>query len=55
MHAILLDEGSYLCSVATMYRILREHGQVRERPRQATHPPRVKPELVTHAPNRVWS
>jgi putative transposase len=51
----LLDEGLYLCSVATMYRILREHGEVKERRRQATHPPRVKPELIAEAPNRVWS
>jgi putative transposase len=51
----LLDEGVYLCSVSTMYRILREHGEVRERRRQATHPARVKPELVAQAPNEVWS
>ncbi|MGH3500877.1 MAG: IS3 family transposase [Nocardioidaceae bacterium] len=53
--ARLLDAGVYHCSVSTMYRILREAGQVRERRRQATHPPRVKPELVAHCPNRVWS
>jgi putative transposase len=51
----LLDQGAYLASVSTMYRILREHGEVRERRRQATHPTRVKPELVATAPNRVWS
>ena len=55
IHAILLDEGTYLCSVSTMYRLLRRHGEVRERRRQATHPARVKPELVADAPNRVWS
>ncbi len=56
VHAILLDEGTYLCSEATMYRLLRErHGQVRERRRQAVHPPRVKPELVAKAPNECWS
>jgi len=56
VHAILLDEGRYLCSEATMYRLLRaRHGQVRERRRQATHPAKVKPELVADAPNRVWS
>jgi len=39
-----------------MYRLLRaRHGQVRERRRQATHPAKVKPELVADAPNRVWS
>lgn len=55
VHAILLDEGTYLCSVATMYRILRTAGEVRERRRQATHPPRVKPELVATGPNQCWS
>jgi putative transposase len=56
VYAILLDEGRYLCSESTMYRLLREtHGQVRERRRQATHPPRVKPELVAHGPNQCWS
>lgn len=55
IHAILLDEGAYLCSESTMYRLLREHGEVRERRRQATHPARVKPELVAHAPNQCWS
>lgn len=52
---ILLDEGSYLASVSTFYRTLRDHGEVRERRRQATHPPRVRPELVARAPNAVWS
>jgi putative transposase len=54
--AILLDEGRYLCSEATMYRLLRQtHGEVRDRRRHAVHPPRVKPELVAHAPNECWS
>jgi putative transposase len=53
--ATLLDAGEYYCSISTMYRILREHGEVRERRRQATHPPRVKPELVATGPNQVWS
>ncbi|MFE9328377.1 transposase [Nocardia sp. NPDC052278] len=53
--AILLDEGTYLCSISTMYRLLRGHGEVRERRRQATHPPRIKPELVATGPNEVWS
>ena len=47
----LLDEGIYLASVSTMYRILREHDEVRERRRQAVHPARVKPELVATGPN----
>jgi putative transposase len=51
----LLDEGVYLASVSTMYRILREHDEVRERRAQATHPARVKPELVAEHPNAVWS
>ncbi|MEU1201620.1 IS3 family transposase [Streptomyces sp. NPDC005813] len=55
VYATLLDEGVYLCSESTMYRILRERGEVRERRRQATHPPRKKPELMADAPNRVWS
>jgi putative transposase len=50
-----LDEGRYHCSMSTMYRIARTAGQVRERRRLATHPPRVRPELVAHGPNQVWS
>jgi putative transposase len=53
--ATLLDEGTYLCSVPTMYRLLRERHQVRERRRQARRPAHVKPELVATAPNQVWS
>jgi putative transposase len=51
----LLDEGVYLASSATMYRILREHDEVHERRRQATHPAHVKPELAATNPNEVWS
>jgi putative transposase len=51
----LLDEGVYLASVSTMYRILRAHDEVHERRRQATHPARVKPELVATRPNEIWS
>jgi putative transposase len=54
--ATLLDEGIYLASPATMYRLLRQtHGGIVERRRQATHPPRSRPELVAEAPNDVWS
>jgi putative transposase len=53
--ATLLDEGSYLGSVSTFYRVLRAHGELRERRRQATHPATVKPELMAAAPNQVWS
>jgi putative transposase len=51
----LLDEGVYVASVSSMYRILRAHGEVGERRRQAVHPARVKPELVATAPNQCWS
>jgi len=50
-----LDAGRYVCSISSMYRVLRTVGEVRERRSQATHPPRVRPELVAHAPNQVWS
>jgi len=54
--ATLLDEGVYLASESTFYRLLRSvHGDVRERRAQATHPARVKPELVATKPNQVWS
>ena len=53
--AILLDEGTYLCSEATMYRLLRERGQSGERRAQATHPAKKKPELMADGPNQVWS
>jgi putative transposase len=55
VYATLLDEGRYLASVPTMYRVLRAAGEVRERRRQATHPPTVNHELVAEAPNRIWS
>ena len=55
VYAKLLDQGIYLCSVPTMYRILRAEGEVRERRRQATHSPAAKPELLATRPNAVWS
>jgi putative transposase len=55
VYATLLDEGAYLCSVSTMYRLLRQRGETGDRRRHATHPAAVKPELVADAPNRVWS
>lgn len=55
VYATLLDEGCYLSSISTMYRVLREAGEVRERRRQASHPATVKPELVAQRPNQVWS
>ena len=53
--ATLLDEGRYLGSISTFYRLLRQAGESRERRRQATHPATVKPELVANEPNSVWS
>src|SRR5688572_18395350 len=53
--ARLLDDGVYLCSISTMYRLLAIAGENRERRRQRTHPARKKPELIATAPNRVWS
>jgi putative transposase len=53
--ARLLDDGVYLCSISTMYRLLAVAGENRERRRQRTHPARKKPELIATAPNRVWS
>jgi len=53
--ATLLDEGRYLCSVRTMYRILSEEKEIRERRNQLRHPNYKKPELLATAPNQVWS
>jgi len=53
--AILLDEGAYLGSVSTFYRVLRQAGESRDRRAQATHPAAVKPELAAAAPNQVYS
>ena len=53
VYAVLLDEGRYLCSVSTMYRVLAEHAQVRDRRRLARHPARVRPELVATGPGQV--
>lgn len=54
--ATLLDEGTYLCSPRTMYRLLAaKHGGVRERRNQLTHPSYAKPELLAERPNELWS
>ncbi|WP_241835365.1 DDE-type integrase/transposase/recombinase [Pseudofrankia asymbiotica] len=50
-----LDAGRYWCSLSTMYRIARTAGQTRERRAQATHPPRVRPELCATGPGEIWS
>ena len=55
IHATLLDEGICLCSMRTMYRILKRHGEVRERRNQLRHPVYSKPELLATGPNQVWS
>lgn len=55
INATLLDEGQYLCSTRTMYRILGEDGAIRERRDHLTHPQYQKPELLATAPNQLWS
>jgi putative transposase len=54
-HTVLLDEGCYLCSQATMHRLPREHGASGERRAQAVHPARKKPGLLATGPSQVWS
>ena len=54
-YATLLDEGSYLCSERTMYRILSEDSEVRERRNQLKHPKYERPELVATEPAQIWS
>jgi len=53
--ATLLDEGTYLASERTMYRLLAATGEVRERRDQLAHPPYQRPELLAERPNEVWS
>lgn len=55
VYAALLDEGRYLCSERTMYRILADHQQVRERRDQIRHPCYQAPELIATGQNEVWS
>lgn len=55
VYATLLDEGEYHCSIRTMYRVLDQHGEVKERRNQLRHPEYQKPELLATAPNQVWS
>jgi len=54
-YATLLDEGQYLCSWRSMYRILAENDEVRERRNQLRHPKYSKPELLATGPNQLWS
>ena len=55
VYTSLLDEGVYHCSVRTMYRILQDNDEVRERRNQLRHPNYQKPELLATGPNQVWS
>jgi len=55
VYATLLDEGRYLCSERTMYRVLAENGEVRERRDQLRHPKYAAPELLATKPNELWS
>ena len=53
VYATLLDEGAYLCSERTMYRLLAKHAEVRERRDQLRHPPYAAPELLARRPNEL--
>ena len=55
IYAQLLDAGTYLCSISTMYRVLNENQQVKDRRRQARHPARAIPELIATGPGQVLS
>jgi len=55
VYASLLDDGKYLCSVRTMYRILEAHKEVKERRNQLRHPVYTKPELLAQGSNQIWS
>ena len=55
VYATLLDEGQYLSSWRTMYRVLDENDEIRERRDQLRHPNYTKPELLATAPNQLWS
>jgi putative transposase len=55
IYATLLDEGRYLCSVRTMYRLLAAAHEVRERRDQLRHPRYTAPELLARQPNELWS
>ena len=55
VHATLLDDGIYVCSVRTMYRLLKAQAEVRDRRALRTHAPCAIPRLVARAPNHVWT
>ena len=51
----LLDEGIYLCSISTIYRVLAENKLIKERRRLARHPSRAVPELTATGPGQVYT
>jgi putative transposase len=55
VHHLLLKEGRFICSVRTMYRILKRNQEVRERRALRRHPTYQKPELLAERPNQLWS
>jgi len=55
VYATLLDEGRYMGSIRTMYRLLHSEGEVRERRNQLIHPHPARPQLCAKGPNQVWS
>ena len=55
VHATLLSEGRYVCSVSTMHRILAENSEAKERRALASHPQYERPELMATGPNQLWS
>ena len=55
VYATLLDEGTYYCSIRTMYRILGKNNEVKERRKQVSRTHYKKPELLATGPNQVWS
>jgi putative transposase len=55
VYATLLDEGKFVCSIRTMYRVLQGQDQVKERRRQLRHPRYAAPELLATGPNQLWS
>jgi putative transposase len=55
IYPAILDQGVYLCSIRTMYRLLEAHGELRERRNQRRHPTYTRPELLATGPNQLWT
>lgn len=55
VYATLLDEGTYLASQRTMYRLLAANAEVRERRNQLRHPAYARPELLATGPRELFS